>query len=76
MRRAATSIALNVAEGMYSRGKNKGVRFHTALGSAREAMAYLEVAAALGYVAEPDEDTMQVLNRIVGTLVRLADRTR
>jgi four helix bundle protein len=76
MRRAAASIALNVAEGMYSRGKNREARYHTALGSARETMACLEVAAALGYPGQPNATTMKSLNRIVGTLVRLADRGR
>jgi four helix bundle protein len=75
MRRAATSIALNVAEGMYSRGKNREARYHTALGSARETMACLEVATALGYIRQPNAESMKALNRIVGTLVRLADRS-
>jgi four helix bundle protein len=46
LRRASTSIALNVAEGSGSRGKNRTVRYHTALGSARETLACLEVAHA------------------------------
>ena len=50
LRRCAASIALNVGEGMYSRGKIRGARYHTALGSAREALSCLEVACALGYV--------------------------
>ncbi len=37
LRRASASVALNLAEGMYSRGKNRAARYHTALGSAREA---------------------------------------
>jgi four helix bundle protein len=48
LRRAASSIALNLAEGMYSRGKNRTVRYPTALGSMRETRACLEVAAAFG----------------------------
>src|SRR5689334_9291074 len=31
-RRALCSAALNIAEGSYSRGKNRGARYHTALG--------------------------------------------
>ena len=31
LRRASASIALNVAEGMYSRGRNRQARYHTAL---------------------------------------------
>ncbi len=36
LRRAQASIALNVAEGAYSRGRNRQARYHTALGSARD----------------------------------------
>ena len=43
LRRAASSVALNWAEGMYSLGKNRTVRYHTALGSMRETRACLEV---------------------------------
>lgn len=49
LRRAESSIALNLAEGAYSRGRNREARYHTALGSARETLACLEVAAALGH---------------------------
>lgn len=50
LRRASSSVALNLAEGMYSRGETRTVRYHTALGSMREAQACLEVAQAFGYV--------------------------
>lgn len=71
LRRCASSIALNTAEGMYSRGKNRQARYHTALGSAREALACLEVARALGYVRSLDPTLVARLNRIIGTFVRL-----
>ena len=71
LRRAAASVALNVGEGMYSRGKLRTVRYHTALGSAREVLACLETARAFGYVARIDEETADALDRIIGTLVRL-----
>ena len=74
LRRAQASIALNIAEGMYSRGRNRQVRYHTALGSARETLACLEVAEALGHVARIDEATAARLHRIIGTLVRLSDK--
>ena len=44
LRRCSSSVALNLAEGMYSRGKNRAARYHNALGSARETLACLEVA--------------------------------
>jgi len=46
--RALISIPLNVAEGAHSRGRNRHARYHTAAGSAREALACLETAQALG----------------------------
>ncbi len=49
LRRCSSSIALNVAEGMYSRGRNRNARYHSALVSARETLACLEVAAVCGY---------------------------
>jgi four helix bundle protein len=71
MRRAASSIALNVSEGSYSRGGNRQVRYHSALGSARETLACLEVAAVLGNTAEVDEDMRNRFDTILGTLVKL-----
>jgi four helix bundle protein len=71
LRRAGASIALNLGEGMYSRGRNRTARYHTALGSARETLACLEVAQALGYLAAIDADVGARLNRVIGTLVRL-----
>src|SRR5262249_18842763 len=37
-RRALTSVPLGVAEGSYSRGRNRAARYHTALGSLREVL--------------------------------------
>jgi four helix bundle protein len=70
LRRAAASVALNVAEGMYSRGRNRAVRYHSALGSARETLACLEVAAAL-HAMPLDHALRAKLDAIIGTLVRL-----
>lgn len=67
---ASSSVALNLGEGMYSRGQNRNARYHTALGSARETLSYLEVAAVIGYLRE-DEQLNGQLDRIVGTLVKL-----
>ena len=51
MRRAGSSIALNTAEGMGSRGGNERARFDTALGSNQEVRGCLDVAEAWSYVA-------------------------
>ena len=70
LRRASCSVALNVAEGMYSRGGNRQARYHTALGSARETLACFEVAQRCCAVTAPGELLLQ-LNRVIGTLVKL-----
>jgi len=70
-RRALASAPLNVAEGSYSRGKNRTARYHTALGSLREAQACFEVAAALGYLPEIEPALVGRFDHVLGTLVRL-----
>ena len=70
LRRASASIALNLGEGMYSRGRNRGARYHSALGSARETLACLEVAVVCSYV-QHDPSLNDQLDRIVATLVKL-----
>src|SRR5262245_43443037 len=70
-RRALGSAPLNVAEGSYSRGKNRVVRYHTALGSLREVLACFEVAGALGYLPEVEQDLRKRFDHVLGTLVRL-----
>jgi four helix bundle protein len=71
LRRCSTSIALNVAEGMYSRGGSPEARYHPALASARETLSCLEVAQHCQVLAAQNAELHQVLNRIIGTLVRL-----
>ena len=50
LRRALSSVALNIGEGNHSEGGNRISRFSTASGSAAEARAGLRVAVAWGYV--------------------------
>src|SRR5258706_15485289 len=73
LRRCSCSIALNLAEGMYSRGRNRHARYHTALGSARETLACLEVAVVCSHVTQ-DGALHDQLDRIVGTLVKLVTK--
>ncbi|MCC6523882.1 MAG: four helix bundle protein [Polyangiaceae bacterium] len=70
-RRALASAPLNVAGGSYNRGGNRPARYHTALGSLREALACLEVAAALGYLPDIDHELRGRFDHVLGTLVRL-----
>ena len=74
MRRAMTSVPLNLSEGTYARGGNKIARYDTALGSARETRACVEVAVALGYLRPLDAALMDRLDEIAATLYRLVHR--
>jgi len=70
MRRALTSVPLNVAEGSYSRGKNRGARYQTAAGSMQETLACLETAGALGYIKPVEVALVEKSKRVIGTLVK------
>ena len=72
LRRAASSVALNIAEGSGSFGRVRTVRYRTALGSARETLACLQTAEAFGYVDSVSSKMIESMNRIIGTLVRVA----
>ena len=75
LRRAATSIPLNLAEGFGLEGGNKKQRFLTALGSAREVSAILEVARRWHYVADADAAVVaRLLDSVAAMTYRLAHR--
>jgi four helix bundle protein len=71
MRRAASSVALNVGEGMYSQGKLRAARYHNARGSMRETLSCVEVGVALGYIEGIDSSLLASINRIMATLTKL-----
>jgi four helix bundle protein len=72
LERALISVPLNTAEGAYSRGRNRQARFQTAAASAREALACLETAEAMGFVGAMDPQLGALFHRVIGTLVRLS----
>ena len=72
LRRAASSVVLNIAEGSGSFGRMRTARYRTALGSARETLACLRVAEAFGYVEPVSHTVVRQLDRVIGTLVRVA----
>jgi four helix bundle protein len=76
LERALISIPLNVAEGAYSRGKNRQARYQSAAASAREALACLETAEALGWAAPLESELAALFHRVIGTLVRLVEPRR
>ena len=72
LRRCASSVVLNVAEGSGSFGRVRTARYRTALGSARETLACLRTAEAFGYVEPMSQTLLAEMNRVIGTLVRVA----
>ena len=82
LRRSSTAVALNVAEGYGATGKVKTNCYRIALREMREAVAVLELAQRLQYLARLNPSTAEDearhdanadrQSRIIGTLVRLA----
>ena len=75
IRRAASSVVLNIAEGAHSQGRVAISRFHSAAGSASEARVGLKLAVAWGYF---DGDRLSpadaLLDRILALLWGLTHR--
>ena len=67
LRRASSSVALNISEGSGSSAGTRKERYRNALGSAREVAACVEVARAWRYAEVPAEG----LRQIIGTLVNI-----
>jgi four helix bundle protein len=72
LRRALSSVALNIAEGNRSEGGNRLSRFSNAAGSNAEVRTGLRVAVAWGYVTDEDiRGGEDLLDRIAAMLHRL-----
>jgi four helix bundle protein len=71
LRRAATSVVLNIAEGSGSFGGNRKLRYHTALGSAHEVVGCYDAAEAMRYVEPVEGEIRGRLDAIVGTLIKV-----
>lgn len=75
IRRALSSVALNVAEGNSSEGGNRLVWFSSAASSNGEVRAALRVAVAWGYVEARDIEAGEaLLDRVAAMLHRLGAR--
>jgi four helix bundle protein len=70
-RELASSVALNIAEGSGSHGGTRTMRYRTALGSARETGACLDVAMALGYLDQLDAELLSKLDQVRAMLAKL-----
>ena len=71
LRRASVAVVLNVAEGTGARAGRRRQAYEIALGEARETLAGLEAAHAIGYVASIDGSVRRQFDHIIGTLVNL-----
>ena len=77
MRRAVASAALNMSEGMYSRGGNKVARYHDSMGSARETMSCLHVCEAAEFVTHAEiEADLERIDHVIAGLYRLCHPRR
>ena len=73
LRRAASSIVLNVAEARGRKGRDRAHLFAIALGSTREALAALDVSEAWGDLrAKQTEAARSLLDRQCGLLYPLS----
>jgi four helix bundle protein len=74
LRRAVTSVPLNVSEGAYSQGRNCRARFFNALGSAAEVRSCLDVGEAMEYVEAISPRLRDDLDHVIATVYRLTLR--
>ncbi|MDI1451229.1 four helix bundle protein [Polyangium sp. 6x1] len=65
---------LNVAEGMGNHAGNKRQRYSSALGSAREVLACVQVAQAMRYIGTVDARVLDRMDHVIATLTRLVYR--
>jgi four helix bundle protein len=72
IRRAASSIALNIAEGRERAGADRAHHWRVAAGSAAEVRAALRVAVAWGDVEDRDvARALELLDRVLAMLWRM-----
>ncbi len=71
LRRASASVALNIAEGSYARGRNRPMLYNVALGSAKETRACIDVAMSFDYLDAFDRELDAELHSICAVLYRL-----
>ena len=68
LRKARSSMPLNIGEGSHARGAKRNLYYSYAKGSAQESIAILETAVASQYIKEAPPELVDMLRRIIGTL--------
>jgi four helix bundle protein len=68
LKRARSSIPLNISEGSRARRGRRNLHYGYAKGSAQECIAILETAVASQYIKRPPEEVVPMLRQIIGTL--------
>jgi four helix bundle protein len=71
LKKASTSVPLNLAEGSGNRAGRRRNAYDIALGEARETLACLHTALAIGYIVGIAPSLQSKLDQIIGTLVNL-----
>jgi four helix bundle protein len=75
VRRALSSVGLNLAEGLGTRSGNSRLRFETALGSLREVRAGIRIAVAWGHVSAANATALvESLDALGGRVFGLGKR--
>ncbi|HVW28947.1 MAG TPA: four helix bundle protein [Polyangiaceae bacterium] len=72
LRRAASSVALNVAEGFSARGRSRVACYNVALREMRESYTALEIAVRLRYLPPLGEKLEARCQHILATLYKLS----
>jgi four helix bundle protein len=75
LKRAASSVVLNLAEAAYNNAGHRRCRLESARGSANEARAALSVACAWAYISEAEASAVDALyDRVLAMTYRLWSR--
>ncbi len=70
--RALSSVPLRIAEGSYSRGKNRAAHYHGGAGSMQEAIGAFDTGAAWGWIAPLDPALRDRMSRARAVLFKNA----
>jgi four helix bundle protein len=71
LKKASVAVSLNLAEGSGNRGGRRRNSYDIALGEARETLACLHAALAIGFIKGIAPSLQRKLDHIIGTLVNV-----